>query len=97
MTNLIFLTLEECNYDGGDCCLANIDKNNCMECKCSRNGSITSPGFPNFDSNVDLSWVIQVPNGQFIKIIFQAFNLGFMSPVSTYPNCRLVLIYNIVA
>ena len=39
-------------------------------------GVITSPGFPgNYDSNLDLSWLIQVQNGQLIDLIFLHFEL----------------------
>ena len=64
----------ECNYDGGDCCV-NVNTDLCSNCLCSSNGVITSPGFPgNYDSNLYLTWLIQVPVGQFIEIVFVSFD-----------------------
>ena len=55
----------DCNYDGGDCCLININTDSCSDCNCLASGVITSPGFPgNYDNNLDLTWLIQVQMGQ---------------------------------
>ena len=66
-------TNTRCNYDGGDCCLINVDKSNCSKCSCQNSGVITF-GFPKkvFDS-MDLTWMIEVAYGQFIKINFISF------------------------
>ena len=66
----------ECHYDGGDCCLSNVNTDYCSNCSCSGNGVITSPGFPGYyDNNLDITWLIQLPLGQFIKIIFISFDV----------------------
>ena len=66
----------ECEYDGGDCCLMNVNTDSCSECNCLVSGVITSPGFPgNYDDNLDLSWLIQVQIGQLIDISFIHFEL----------------------
>ena len=65
-----------CNYDHGDCCLSDLNSDYCLECLCSANGIITSPGFPqNYDINMDWTWLIQVSLGQYIRIDFQSFDL----------------------
>ena len=65
-----------CNYDGGDCCLMNVNTDSCSDCNCLASGVITSPGFPgNYDDNLDLSWLIQVQIGQLIDISFIHFEL----------------------
>jgi hypothetical protein len=39
-------------------------------------GTITSPGFPqNYDNNLDLKWLIQVPLGLVVHISFLSFDL----------------------
>ena len=64
----------ECNYDGGDCCLLNPSTDQCSQCVCSINGAITSPNYPEkYSSNTDVSWLIEVPTGQSIEIIFIYF------------------------
>ena len=64
-----------CGYDGGDCCV-NVNTDHCSECACSGNGVITTPGFPqNYANNLDLTWLIQVPPGQFIEIVFVSFDV----------------------
>ena len=67
----------ECNFDGGDCCLSNVNRGNCSECSCSVFGVITTPRFPqSYDNYLDLTWLIQVVFGQFIRIDFISFDLG---------------------
>ena len=64
-----------CNYDGGDCCV-NVNTDYCSECSCLASGVITSPGFPgNYGNNLDLTWLIQAPLGQFIQLNFLNFEL----------------------
>ena len=68
-----------CNYDGGDCCI-NINKNHCSQCSCLVGGVITTPGFPeNYQNNLDLTWHIQVPIGQFIEVNFRTFDIEYSS------------------
>ena len=51
-----------------------MNTDHCSECACSGNGVITSPGFPqNYANNLDLTWLIQVPPGQLIEIVFVSF------------------------
>ena len=72
----------DCNYDGGDCCLSSQNTDHCSECLCSTTGVITSPGFPqNYQNELDLSWIIQVPNGQFVQTNFISFD------VERFSNC----------
>ena len=72
----------ECNYDGGDCCV-NVNADSCSDCNCLGSGVITSPGFPeNYDSNLDLTWLIQVQVGQRIEIFFLSFD------VEAHSTCR---------
>jgi hypothetical protein len=72
-----------CNYDGGDCCLMNVNTDSCSDCNCLASGFITSPGFPgNYDNNLDLTWLIQVQMGQTIEINFLFFDVGY------YWSCR---------
>ena len=71
-----------CNYDGGDCCV-NVNTDSCSECNCLGSGIITSPGFPeNYENNLDLTWLIQVPFGQKIETTFLLFEL------EAHPSCR---------
>ena len=64
----------ECDYDGGDCCV-NVNTDSCSECNCL-GGVIISPGFPeNYENNLDLTWLIQVPLGQKIETNFLSFHL----------------------
>ena len=66
----------ECSYDQGDCCLTNANTDYCSECLCSINGVITSPGFPHkYNNNLELTWLIQLPLGNYIKIDFLSFDL----------------------
>ena len=68
--------IAECNYDGGDCCLMNVNTYSCSECNCLASGVITSPGFPgNYDNNLDMTWLIQVQIGQRIEINFLYFDV----------------------
>ena len=73
----------ECNYDDGECCV-NVNTENCLECQCLGGGTITSPGYPeqNYDNNLDLYWLIQVPIGQTIEINFISFD------VESHSSCR---------
>ena len=67
---------QQCHYDGGDCCLLNVNRDYCSNCSCSGSGVITSPGFPgNYDNNLDLTWLIQLPHGQLIEIVFISFDV----------------------
>ena len=67
-----------CRYDGGDCCLSDMITDYCSNCSCSVNGVITSPGYPGYyDTNLDLSWLIQLPHGQLIEIIFISYDIEF--------------------
>ena len=62
---------QQCNFDHGDCCLLNVNTDYCSNCSCSGSGVITSPGFPgNYDNNLDLTWIIQLPPGHLIEIVF---------------------------
>ena len=66
----------DCNYDGGDCCLSSQNTDHCSECVCSIAGVITSPGFPQeYGNELDLNWIIQVPDGQFIQTTFISFDV----------------------
>jgi len=43
-------------------------------------GAITSPGYPqNYDNNLDVKWLIQVPLGLVIQISFLSFDLEYQS------------------
>ena len=77
----------ECNFDHGDCCLTNMNVKHCLECSCSSNGIVTSPGFPEiYEINLDIAWLIQLPLGQLIQIYFIRFELGYQSSGSSH--CR---------
>ena len=66
---------QQCNFDGGDCCV-NVNTDYCSSCSCVGSGFITSPGFPgHYDNNVDLTWLIQLPQGQLIEIVFISFDI----------------------
>ena len=66
---------EDCNYDGGDCCV-NINTENCLECQCLAGGMITSPGFPeNYENNLDMYWLVQVDIEHIIAITFTSFGI----------------------
>ena len=74
----------KCNYDHGDCCLSNVNMDTCSDCMCSSNGLITSPNFPNnYDNNLDLTWLIQLPLGQTIEITFLSFFIAYEGCNST--------------
>lgn len=65
----------DCNYDGGDCCV-NVNTDQCSECKCLGSGVITSPGFPQkYQNNLNLNWLIQVPDGKFVQTNFISFDV----------------------
>ena len=64
---------ENCNYDGGDCCLTD-----CLECGCPFIGVITSTNFlagANYNNSLNMTWLIQVPAGQNIEISWQSFDV----------------------
>ena len=45
---------------------------------CSGNGLITSPNFPNnYDNSLELTWLIHLPLGQTIEIIFLSFYIEY--------------------
>ena len=68
--------IQQCNFDGGDCCLLKVNTDYCSNCSCSNSGVITSPGFPEtYDTNLNLTWLIKVPLGQLIEISFDSFDL----------------------
>ena len=65
----------DCGYDGGDCCI-NANMEHCSQCSCLVGGVITSPGFPgHYASNLDMTWLIQVPIGKYVNIRFEHFDL----------------------
>ena len=66
-----------CSYDGGDCCLlSSLNTDQCLECACSTEGVITSPGFPgNYDNGLDVTWLVQVPAGFVIRVNFVSFDV----------------------
>ena len=71
----------ECTYDGGDCCLLNLD----TDSNCHGGGVITSPGFPEpYDSFLDLTWLIQVQMGQTIETNFLSFDLYIGDSLAIY-------------
>ena len=73
-----------CSFDGGDCCISSPITDHCSECGCSTTGVITSPGYPrNYEENLDLSWLIQVPSGQLIEIVFISFDVDSNSDGSS--------------
>ena len=68
----------ENNYDNGDCCLSNSNKDYCSDCVCLTTGIITSPGFPGDYPNILwIYWIIQVPSGQVIEITFISFDVEY--------------------
>ena len=75
---------EDCNYDGGDCCLlSSLSTEHCLECACSTEGVITSPGFPgNYDNGLDVTWLVQVPARLVIRVNFVSFD------VQPYSFCK---------
>ena len=72
-----------CDYDGGDCCLGG------DMAECPLNGVITSPGYPrNYNNNIDMTWLIQVPEGLSIEIRFEVFELELASGIDQ--SCRYI-------
>ena len=66
---------QDCKYDGGDCCV-NVNTEHCSKCQCLGGGVITSPGFPEtYAHNLEETWLIEVPSGQFIEISFVTFEI----------------------
>ena len=50
--------------------------------ECAMNGVITSPRYPrNYDNNINLTWLIQVPEGLRIEIRFDSFELELASGI----------------
>ena len=68
------LNIADCNYDGGDCCLFSHKTSNCTECECLTTGVFSSPGYPqDYSNDLDLSWIIKVPKGQYVEVNFLSF------------------------
>ena len=67
----------DCDYDGGDCCLlSSLNTEQCLECACSTEGVITSPGFPeSYPDGLDVTWLVQVPAGLVIQVNFVSFDV----------------------
>ena len=60
-------------------------------CPCM-NGIITSPGYPrNYGNDINLTWLIQVPEGLRIEITFETFELELASGIDQ--SCRYILRY----
>ena len=79
----------ECDYDGGDCCLTNLKTDHCSICSCSQNGVVMSTGYPQYYlEDQDLTWLLQVPIGHHIKIVFISFDVG--------PGCCCKYVFLIV-
>ena len=58
--------------------------------ECVMNGVITSPGYPrNYGNDINLTWLIQVPEGLMVEITFISFELELES---IYQGCR----YNVL-
>ena len=61
------------------CCVSKQGDNSnyCSACnECS--GVLASPGFPsNYDTYIDLSWLIKVPQGQLIELVFLTFDMDY--------------------
>ena len=56
--------------------------------ECAMNGVITSPGYPrNYGNNINLTWLIQVPEGFKVEITFVSFELEL---ASSFAGCRYV-------
>ena len=56
--------------------------------ECAMNGIITSPGYPrNYGNNINLTWLIQVPEGLKVEITFVSFELEL---ASSFAGCRYV-------
>ena len=52
------------------------EKDQCLECSCSSDKEITSPNFPQkYPKNLEMTWLIQFPPGQRIRINFHEFEL----------------------
>ena len=72
--------IQQCNFDHGDCCFLKVNADYCSNCSCSASGVITSPGFPgNYDTFLDLTWLIQLPLGQVIDITFISLDVVYDS------------------
>ena len=71
--------IAECDYDGGDCCV-NVITDSCSDCNCLGGDIITLHGFDrimDYDTNYDLTWLIQVQLGQKIEINFLSFEVYY--------------------
>ena len=57
--------------------------------ECVMNGVITSPGYPrNYDNDINLTWLIQVPEGLRVEITFLSFELELASGIDQ--SCRYI-------
>ena len=75
----------ECSYDGGDCCLLDCPDDEIPDCGCAYTGVITSTKFlagENYDNELNMTWLIEVPTGQNIEINWQNFS------VEAATNCK---------
>ena len=64
----------DCHYDGGDCCLIDCP-DDISECGCAFTGVITSTQFlagENYENDLNMTWLIQLPTGQNIEINWQS-------------------------
>ena len=74
---------EACSFDGGDCCLLNANKGHCPSngVIISHHGThlfsspVSSQEGQNYGPNLDISWLIQVPSGQYVQINFIHFEV----------------------
>ena len=57
--------------------------------QCVMNGVITSPGYPrNYGNDINLTWLIQVPEGLRVEITFLSFELELASGIDQ--SCRYI-------
>ena len=57
--------------------------------QCVMNGVITSPGYPrNYGNDINLTWLIQVPEGLRVEIRFLSFELELASGIDQ--SCRYI-------
>ena len=80
--------IEACNFDGGECCPNENDKDfsSCSDsgCECIisnvfdiKSPGFTSPGF--YANNLDVKWLIKVPTGRTIQLKFESFQVESQS------------------
>ena len=61
--------------------------------ECAMNGVITSPGYPrNYDNDINMTWLIQVPEGLRVEITFLSFELELASAIDQ--SCRYIPQYH---